>query len=115
LDAATPGDGLVTASAIFWAAQVVLLGMLAAQTRRPILLSALSFLFTGFLSLPGALAFEAPELAQLGAGWIEILYAGLLSTAIGFTLQAMGQQHVPAANAAIVLSGESLFAALGGA
>ena len=37
------------------------------------------------------------------------------STAVAFTLQAVGQQHVPAANAAIILSAESLFAALGGA
>ena len=49
------------------------------------------------------------------AGWIQIAYAGILSTAIAFTFQAIGQQYVPPANAAIILSGESLFAALGGA
>ena len=39
----------------------------------------------------------------------------VLSTAVAFTLQAIGQQYVPPANAAIILSAESLFAALGGA
>jgi drug/metabolite transporter (DMT)-like permease len=48
-------------------------------------------------------------------GWIPILYSGVCSTAIAFTLQAIGQQYVPSANAAIILSAESLFAALGGA
>ena len=38
-----------------------------------------------------------------------------MSTAIAYTLQAVAQQYVPAANAAIILSAESLFAALGGA
>jgi len=39
----------------------------------------------------------------------------VLSTAVAYTLQAVGQQYVPPANAAIILSAESLFAALGGA
>lgn len=115
LDRFTAGDGLVTGSAVFWALHVVLLGVLAAGTGRPILVSAVSFLAAGAVSAPLALAFEAPSLSALGDGWIEIAYAGLLSTAIGFTLQAIGQQHVPPANAAIIMSGETLFAALGGA
>ena len=52
---------------------------------------------------------------QLSAGWVQIAYTAVFSTAISFTLQAMGQQYVPPANAAIILSAESLFAALGGA
>jgi drug/metabolite transporter (DMT)-like permease len=58
---------------------------------------------------------EHPTLDGIAAGWIGILYTGVMSTAIAFTLQAIGQQYVPAANAAIILSAESLFAALGGA
>jgi drug/metabolite transporter (DMT)-like permease len=49
------------------------------------------------------------------AGWLPILYAGVFSSGIAFTLQAVGQQYVPPSNAAIILSSESLFAALGGA
>jgi drug/metabolite transporter (DMT)-like permease len=44
---------------------------------------------------------------------MELAYSGLLATAVAF--QAIGQQYVPPANAAIILSAESLFAALGGA
>jgi drug/metabolite transporter (DMT)-like permease len=63
----------------------------------------------------GAFATETPTLAAIGDGWIEILYAGICSTAIAFTLQAVAQQYVPPSNAAIILSAEGLFAAIGGA
>tara|TARA_R100000365_G_scaffold1676_1_gene5668 strand:+ start:2397 stop:3290 length:894 start_codon:yes stop_codon:yes gene_type:complete len=115
LDRLNTGDGLVIGSAVFWALHVLLLGYLARETARPIFISSMSFVIAGLLGSVGALAFEAPTLSALSAGWIEILYAGALSTAVGFTLQAVGQQHVPPANAAIILSAESLFAALGGA
>jgi drug/metabolite transporter (DMT)-like permease len=92
-----------------------MLGFLARETGRPVFISSMSFLAAGILSTFGAFGLETPTLHGLSLGWIEILYAGLLSTAIGFTLQAIGQQHVPPANAAIILSAESLFAALGGA
>ena len=75
----------------------------------------LCFLGTGLLALVGVPIFEHPTLADINAGWIEILYTGVFSTAVAFTLQAIGQQHVPASNAAIILSAESLFAALAGA
>ncbi|UYQ73359.1 DMT family transporter [Pelagibacterium flavum] len=115
LDRLNTGDGLVIGSAVFWALHVLLLGYLARETARPIFISSMSFVIAGLLGSVGALAFEAPTLSALSASWIEILYAGALSTAVGFTLQAVGQQHVPPANAAIILSAESLFAALGGA
>ena len=115
LDRLNTGDTLVIVSAVFWAMHVLLLGHLAIETRRPIFISAVSFLAAGLLGTMGALAFETPTLAGLSLGWVEILYAGAFSTAIGFTLQAIGQSHVPPANAAIILSAESLFAALGGA
>ena len=115
LDGLNAGDGLVIASAVFWALHVLLLGHLAIQTKRPIFISAVSFLAAGLLGISGAFTFETPTFSALSAGWVEILYAGALSTAVGFTLQAVGQQHVPPANAAIILSAESLFAALGGA
>ncbi|WP_421951352.1 DMT family transporter [Pelagibacterium sp.] len=115
LDRLNTGDGLVIGSAVFWALHVLLLGYLARETARPIFISSMSFLIAGMLGSLGAFAFEAPTLSALSTGWVEILYAGALSTAVGFTLQAVGQQHVPPANAAIILSAESLFAALGGA
>lgn len=115
LDRLNMGDALVFASAVFWGVQVFLLGLLARETRMPVTVSVASFFVTGLFSIVIALGFEAPTLAGIGEGWVELLYAGILSTAVAYSLQAIGQQHVPAANAAIILSAESLFAALGGA
>ncbi len=109
------GDLLVISSAVFWAMQVLLLGLLAAKTGLPIFISAVSFLAAGLIAVPGAFLSETVTLAAMSAGWVEIAYAALFSTAIGFTLQAVGQRYVPPANAAIIMSGESLFAAFGGA
>lgn len=115
LAAFNAGDGLMVLSAVFWGAQVFLIGLLGRETGLPVILSALSFIVVGLLSSAVAFGFEAPDLSAIADGWIEIAYAGLMSTAVAYTLQAVAQQYVPAANAAIVLSAESLFAALGGA
>ena len=109
------GDGLIVFSAVFWAMHVILLGYIARATSLPIFVSAVSFLIAGVVALSLAFIIETPTLAGISAGWLEIAYAGILSTAVAFTLQAIGQQHVPTANAAIILSAESLFAAIGGA
>jgi drug/metabolite transporter (DMT)-like permease len=115
LESFTFGDILVIVSAVFWGGHVFLLGLLSRDTGLPVALSAVTFVVAGVLSLGFALPLEAPQVADFLAVWPQVAYAGLLSTALAFTLQAIAQQHVPAANAAIVLSAESLFAALGGA
>jgi drug/metabolite transporter (DMT)-like permease len=115
LDSLNGGDALVIVSAMFWAVHVLMLGYIARLTGQPILVSCISFLVAGGLGLALALPLEAPTVSAIMGGWTEIAYAGIFSTAIAFTFQAVGQQYVPAANAAIVLSSESLFAAIGGA
>src|SRR5690606_22907172 len=115
LDSFNGGDWLIVGSAVFWAMHVILLGHVARLTGLPVFVSCISFLAAGSAASLIALGTEAPQLASIGAGWVEIAYAAVLSTAVGFTLQAIGQQHVPPANAAIILSAESLFAALVGA
>lgn len=109
------GDVLVIISAVFWGGHVFLVGLLSRATALPVTLSAITFIGTGLVCLAFGLPIEAPALEGFGAIWVQIAYTGLLSTGLAFTLQAIAQQHVPAANAAIVLSAESLFAALGGA
>ena len=115
LDRLNAGDAIMVLSALFWGIQVYLLGTLARETGMPVFVSVASFAATGILSAAFGLAFEAPTIAGIAAGWVEILYAAILSTAVAYSLQAIGQQYVPPANAAIILSSESLFAALGGA
>jgi len=56
----------------------------------------------------------ASPFAGLGVGWWTIVYIGLLSTAGGYTLQALGQKYAPATDATILLSMEAVFAAAAG-
>lgn len=115
LDQFAVGDALIIGSALFWAVHVLLLGHLVRATARPIFVSAAIFLLAGVYSALGAAATETVTLEAFRLGWVEIAYVAFVSTAIGFTCQAIGQQHVPPANAAIIMSAEALFAALGGA
>lgn len=115
LESFNVGDALVVVSALFWGGHVFMVGLLSRETGLPVSLSAASFLAVGIACIGAAFVFETPDLAAVAAGWLELLYVGIMSTAVAYTLQAIAQQHVPASNAAIVLSAESLFAALGGA
>jgi len=115
LDSFNSGDGLISICALFWALHVILLGYVARATGLPIYVSAISFLLAGMAAILLALIFEAPTIEGVWAGWMQLAYAGILSTAVAFTFQAIAQQHVPPANVAIILSAESLVAALGGA
>ena len=115
LDAFTIGDVQLLACALCWGIQVSMLGALVRETEMPIFVSTINFFATAFLATVLAFGVETPSVGGMLDGWIPILYSGVCSTAIAFTLQAIGQQYVPPANAAIVLSAESLFAALGGA
>ncbi|GLQ16074.1 DMT family transporter [Maritalea porphyrae] len=109
------GDYYVLGSSFFWALYVFFLGTTAKETQRPITVSACIFLIGGSICAAGAFGTESVTVSALQVGWVEILYTGVLSTAIGFTLHTISQQHVPTANAALILSMESLFAAIGAA
>lgn len=115
LDSLNRGDVLIMICSVFWALHVLMLGFLSRETGLPIFISAVSFLSAGALAGVGAFALETPTIEAVSNGWLEIAYAAIFSTSIAFTLQAVGQMHVPPANAAIILSGEALFAAIGGA
>ncbi len=115
LDTFTIGDLQLLACAVCWGVQVSMLGALVRETGMPIFVSTINFFATAFLATGLALALETPQIGGMIDGWIPILYSGICSTAIAFSLQAIGQQYVPPANAAIILSAEALFAALGGA
>lgn len=109
------GDLLMLVSAVFWALQVCLIGRFAADSGRPFALSAWQFAVVGVAGLVAGLALEEIPLAAVVAAWPELLYTGIVSGGLGFTLQALGQRWTRSADAAILLSSEALFAALFGA
>lgn len=107
------GDISCMASAAFYAAWMVALGRHAVQHGRPLATSALQFALTACLAAPLALAFESPSLAGAAAAWRELWFLGMFSTAGAFALMACAQRHVPASIAAVLVSAESVFGAVG--
>jgi drug/metabolite transporter (DMT)-like permease len=105
---------LVLIGAFFWAGHVLVIGWLAGRHVEPVLLACLQFIVCGVLSLAVAVASE-PITARWAAGrGLPILYGGLLSVGVAYTLQVVAQRDAPPAHAAIILSLETVFAALGG-
>ncbi len=107
------GDLLVFISSIFWAMHVIVLSYLSPGTDFRVLAFG-QFLFTGLMSLVLGFFFENPEWDKVQIAWIPLVYAGVFSAGIGFTLQVYGQRHARADHAALLLSLESVVAAFGG-
>jgi drug/metabolite transporter (DMT)-like permease len=109
------GDLWVLASDLLYALQIILVGHFLRRANRPYLLSFLQYAVTALIGLALAALFEPVSLDGIRQAGPAILYAGLLSGGVAFTLQIVAQRHAPAAEAAIIMSLESVFAALAGA
>jgi drug/metabolite transporter (DMT)-like permease len=107
------GDLLEVVGAFFWAAHVLIIGWLSPRTNA-ILLAATQFAVCSLLSLATAVALETMAWEGLRRAAIPILYGGLASVGIAYTLQVVAQKDAHPAHAAIFLSLEAVFAALGG-
>ena len=77
-------------------------------------MSCVQFLVCGILSAIGMLIFEQPNMEAFSSAWFEIFYAGVMSSGVAYTLQITGQKYAEPAVASIVMSLESVFAALAG-
>lgn len=108
------GDIWVIVSSFFWACHVILVGTMAVKTRAPIVVACGQFLICGLCGIILGIAIEQPSFADVQSGLFGILYAGVLSTGIGFTLQVVAQRYTHEADAAIILSSETVFAAAAG-
>ncbi len=111
--AINPGDLLVLIGAFFWAIHVLLLGYFSPRTI-PIRLAMVQFFVCGLLSLVIGFCIESITLSAIKGAAIPILYGGVASVGAGYTLQVVAQRRAHPAHAAILLSLESAFAALGG-
>ncbi|MEK8027874.1 DMT family transporter [Pseudaquabacterium rugosum] len=109
------GDLWVLASALPWALHVLLVGQIANRLRGAYRLACGQFLVCTLLSAALACGLEQITADGLQRAAGAIVYTGVLSVGVGFTLQVIGQRHAPPADAAIVLSSETVFAALFGA
>lgn len=112
--AISTGDLWVIASSLFWALHVLLVGRVADRLAAPFLVAAGQFLVCGVASLAWAMFTETITLEGIRMAAMPILYTGILSVGIAYTGQVVGQRYAEAADAAIILSAETLFAALFG-
>ena len=110
---ASAGDLLILAGAFMWALHVILVGM-AVRRMDVFAFSASQFLVCGLLHLFMSGFVEPLTLIAVKNTWLALAYAGLLSAALGFTFQAVGQRKAPAADAVLILSLEAVFAAIAG-
>jgi len=108
-----PGDLLVLAGSFFWALHILVIGRFAASVD-PVELSAGQFAVCGLLSFIASLIFEPNPYEGVFSAAIPILYGGLLSCGVAFTLQIIAQRTSPPAHASIILAMEGLFGAIGG-
>ena len=107
------GDALVSLSALFWAIHILMLARFSQHLSASVLACG-QFAVCALLSLGAAFALETPSVASVREAAFPILYGGLISVAVGYTLQVVGQRHAPPAHAAILLSLEAVFGAAGG-
>lgn len=108
------GDFWVIGSTLFWATHVLLVGYAASRTRAPLVVATFQFFVCGLLGLLLGLAVEQPRAADFQSALFGIGYVGIFSVGMAFTLQVVGQRYTQAADAAIILSSETVFAALAG-
>ncbi len=107
------GDLLVLASAFFWGLHVLVIGRFSPKTD-PIQLAFFQFMLCAFFSLIASIVIETTTLQNIFDASVPILYAGVVSVGIAYTLQVVAQQEALPSHAAIIMSLEAVFAVIGG-
>ncbi len=113
VDAINIGDILVLSGAFVWAVHILLIDHFAPKAE-VVLMSAVQFFVSGVLCGILAAIFETVSLQAIKDCLIPLLYAGVLSCGIAYTLQIAGQKRVEPTLACLVLSLESVFSAIAG-
>lgn len=108
------GDLALIGGAFVWAVHILLIDHYANRIY-PLRFASMQFMVCGLLSLLSAFLFEEVSLAAILDGYVPILYGGLLSVGVAYTLQIIGQRKVAPAKAALIFSTESLFSAVAAA
>ena len=107
------GDLLQLICAVFFAAHILVVGYVA-KRMDPLKLSLIQYVVSGVLSFFIAIAVEVITWQMIVDTAIPLLYAGVMSIGVGYTLQVVAQQHAKSSHAAIILGLEGAFAVLGG-
>lgn len=107
------GDFLVLICAGFFSLHILIIDYFSPKVDG-VRMSCIQFLVCGILSMVMAFIFETPEVSVILSGWLPILYAGVLSCGVAYTLQIVGQKNIDPTVASLILSLESVFSVLAG-
>jgi drug/metabolite transporter (DMT)-like permease len=108
-----PGDMMVFVCAFFWAGHVLIIARLS-RRYNALKVALFQYVVCCILGFIMALITEVIVFEKLLDALVPILYAGIMSTGIAFTLQVIGQRHAHPTHASILMSTEAVFAVLGG-
>lgn len=108
------GDLLVLMSSFMWAIHILIIDNFTKKIDA-LKLSSIQFATCAILSLAIAFIFETITIEGIQGALVAILYGGLLSVGVAYTLQVVAQKDAKPSHAAILLSMESVFGAIGGA
>ena len=110
----TLADLVLLFTAVLFAGHILVIDTFG-RDMDPILLSFGQITTTAILSWIGSIIEGSVDWAGAAQSWIAIVYAGVCSAGVAYTLQIIGQQLVPPTRASVIMSLESFFSAVGGA
>lgn len=107
------GDIFIFLCAMAFSAHILVIDYFSPRVNG-VVLSCIQFFVCGVASLPCRFVFETPDMVAIISAWMPILYAGVLSCGVAYTLQIIGQRNVNPTIASLILSLESCFSVLAG-
>ena len=107
------GDLLVLICAALFSVHIMIIDRFSPLTDG-VVLSCIQFFVAAFVSGMLALVFDKPSLSQISDGIFPLLYCGIMSSGVGYTLQIVGQRNFNPTIAAMIMSLESVISAIAG-
>ena len=108
------GDLLVLICAFFFAIHIVVIDHFTSKNVDGPMMSCIQFFTAGTIMLICMFIFEKPDISSILEAWLPILYGGIMSCGVAYTLQIVGQRYTDPTVATLLMSLESVFAALAG-
>ncbi len=107
------GDALTFVCSVFFSIQIMLVDYYSPKVDG-VKLSCIQFLVTAIISGILMFIFEEPSVSDILSAWLPIVYAGVCSCGVAYTLQILGQKYTEPTVASLIMSFESVFATIGG-
>ena len=109
------GDILALICAVFYAVQIMLIDKFTEEDISGVQLSFMQFFVAAIISIIAMFIFEQPNLADIKTAAPSLLYSGIMSCGIAYTLQIVGQKHASPVVASLLMCLESVFAVIAAA